>query len=231
MSIYAIGDLHLSMDPKIDKPMDIYGGAWIDHAEKVRKNCESKMTDEDILIIAGDISWALKLQDAMADLEWIDRLPGRKICFKGNHDLWWNGIKRLNTLFESITFMQNDVYVAENTAICGTRGWLCPGTEGFEGSDEKIYKRELLRLEASLKAAESANAEDIIGVLHYPPTNDKKQLSGFTQLFEKYNVKNVVYGHLHGNDAVRNRNPFILNGVRYKLISLDGIDADPVRLK
>lgn len=231
MSIYAIGDLHLSMDPKIDKPMDIYGGIWVDHARKVKENCEKKITDNDTLIIAGDISWALKLPDAMADLEWISKLPGKKVCFKGNHDLWWSGIKKLNTLFDDITFMQNDVYMVEKIAICGTRGWICPGTDGFDASDEKIYKRELLRLEASLKAAIAADAQEIIGVMHYSPTNDKKQLSGFTDLFEKYGVKEVVFGHLHGYDAERNKEPFNLNGVTYRLVSLDGIDADPVKLR
>lgn len=231
MSIYAIGDLHLSMDPKIDKPMDIYGGIWVDHARKVKENCEKKITDNDTLIIAGDISWALKLPDAMADLEWISKLPGKKVCFKGNHDLWWSGIKKLNTLFDDITFMQNDVYMVEKIAICGTRGWICPGTDGFDASDEKIYKRELLRLEASLKAAIAADAQEIIGVMHYFPTNDKKQLSGFTDLFEKYGVKEVVFGHLHGHDAERNKEPFNLNGVTYRLVSLDGIDADPVKLR
>lgn len=231
MSIYAIGDLHLSMDPKIDKPMDIYGGIWVDHARKVKENCEKKITDNDTLIIAGDISWALKLPDAMADLKWISKLPGKKVCFKGNHDLWWSGIKKLNTLFDDITFMQNDVYMVEKIAICGTRGWICPGTDGFEASDEKIYKRELLRLEASLKAAIAADAQEIIGVMHYSPTNDKKQLSGFTDLFEKYGVKEVVFGHLHGHDAERNKEPFNLNGVTYRLVSLDGIDADPVKLR
>lgn len=231
MSIYAIGDLHLSMDPKIDKPMDIYGGIWVDHARKVKENCEKKITDNDTLIIAGDISWALKLPDAMADLEWISKLPGKKVCFKGNHDLWWSGIKKLNTLFDDITFMQNDVYMVEKIAICGTRGWICPGTDGFEASDEKIYKRELLRLEASLKSAIAADAQEIIGVMHYSPTNDKKQLSGFTDLFEKYGVKEVVFGHLHGHDAERNKEPFNLNGVTYRLVSLDGIDADPVKLR
>lgn len=231
MSIYAIGDLHLSMDPKIDKPMDIYGGIWVDHARKVKENCEKKITDNDTLIIAGDISWALKLPDAMADLEWISKLPGKKVCFKGNHDLWWSGIKKLNTLFDDITFMQNDVYMVEEIAICGTRGWICPGTDGFDASDEKIYKRELLRLEASLKAAIAADAQEIIGVMHYSPTNDKKQLSGFTDLFEKYGVKEVVFGHLHGHDAERNKEPFNLNDVTYRLVSLDGIDADPVKLR
>lgn len=231
MSIYAIGDLHLSMDPKIDKPMDIYGGIWVDHARKVKENCEKKITDDDTLIIAGDISWALKLPDAMADLEWISKLPGKKVCFKGNHDLWWSGIKKLNTLFDDITFMQNDVYMVDEIAICGTRGWICPGTDGFDASDEKIYKRELLRLEASLKAAITADAQEIIGVMHYSPTNDKKQLSGFTELFEKYGVKEVVFGHLHGHDAERNKEPFSLNGVTYRLVSLDGIDADPVKLR
>lgn len=231
MSIYAIGDLHLSMDPGIKKPMDIYGGAWVNHAEKLKQNWRKKITEDDTVIIAGDISWAMKLPEAMADLEWISKLPGKKVCIKGNHDLWWNGIKKLNALFDNITFLQNEAYKVGNTLICGTRGWLCPGTEGFEEADEKIYKREVLRLEASLKAAEAMQPDEIIGVLHYPPTNDKRQMSKFTELFCEYGVKTVVYGHLHGNDAVKNRAPMNINGTTYKLVSLDGIDADPFKVK
>ena len=232
MSIYAIGDLHLSMDPKIDKPMDIYGGIWVDHARKVKENCEKKITDNDTLIIAGDISWALKLPDAMADLEWISKLPGKKVCFKGNHDLWWSGIKKLNTLFDDITFMQNDVYMVEEIAICGTRGWICPGTDGFDASDEKIYKRELIRLELSLQAMQKMRKENdfVIAMTHYPPFNAKMQDSEVTALLEKFNVNCVVYGHLHGKNC-RVKLDFVKNGIRYLLTSCDQVDCKLVEIE
>lgn len=231
MSIFAIGDLHLSMDPTIDKPMDIYGGAWVNHVENLKNNWLKNITDDDTVIIAGDTSWAMKLDEAMADLQWISNLPGKKVFIKGNHDMWWTGIGRLNNLYDNMYFIQNHMYKVGNTAICGTRGWVCPGSEGFELSDEKIYKRELLRLEASLKEAKNEDIKNIIGVLHYPPTNDKKQMSGFTELFEKYGVKKVVYGHLHGNDAKKNKAAVNYNGVSYKLVSLDGLEGCPIKIK
>ena len=228
MKIYVIGDLHLALDPNIDKPMDVFGPAWHDHDKRVKEKWLAKIRPEDLVILAGDISWGLKLEEAMADFQWIDNLPGKKIIFKGNHDLWWTGLKKMNGLFDSIEFIQNNCYMAGDIAICGTRGWTCPGSEGFQESDEKIYKRELLRLEMSLKDACSRQAKEIIGILHYPPTNEKKQLSGFTKLFEEYQVKRVFYGHLHGEDAKKNRDTISLNGTKYRLISLDAIDCNPV---
>ncbi len=230
MSIYAIGDLHLSQDERIDKPMDVFGKEWEDHPDKVKQNWEQKITDDDTVIVAGDISWGLKLDEAMADLAWVHALPGKKVCIKGNHDLWWNAIGKINALFDDIIFLQNTAYETEDVCICGTRGWVCPGSDSFSAEDEKIYKREVLRLENSLREGQKTGKE-IIGVLHYPPTNDKKQLSGFTELFEKYFVKQVVYGHLHAADAARNREAFNINGVTYKLVSLDGLKADPIKLR
>lgn len=228
MKIYAIGDLHLALDPRIDKPMDVFGLAWADHDKRIKENWEGKIKEEDLVILPGDISWGLKLEEAMADFEFIHLLPGKKVIFKGNHDLWWTGLKKMNSLFDSIEFVQNNCYMAGDIAICGTRGWTCPGSDGFLEGDEKIYKRELLRLEMSLKDAVAKGAKEIIGFLHYPPTNEKKQPSGFTNLFQEYGVKNVYYGHLHGDDAKRNRDRISFNGVKYKLISLDAIDCDPL---
>lgn len=230
MSIYVIGDLHLSFDPAVDKPMDVFGDSWIDHWRRLEENWRRKITDGDTVIIAGDISWALKLDEALADLAWIDGLPGEKVILKGNHDLWWSGIRKMNSLFDSVSFMQNTCHMVGDTAICGSRGWICPGSEGFSDDDMKIYRRELLRLEMSLKDAAEKGADKIIGVLHYPPLNDKKQMSGFTDLFEKYGVRKVYFGHLHGQDAKKNRSPVSVNGISYRLVSLDGVDCDPVRV-
>lgn len=228
MRIYVIGDLHLALDPRIDKPMDVFGPAWANHDQRVKENWQAKITDDDLVVLPGDISWGLKIEEAMADFQFIDMLPGKKVIFKGNHDLWWTSLKKMNSLVDSIEFVQNNCYMAGDIGICGTRGWTCPGSEGFEPSDEKIYKRELLRLEMSLKDAVQKGATEIIGFLHYPPTNEKKQSSGFTKLFEEYGVKRVFYGHLHGEDAKRNRDTISFNGVKYRLVSLDAIDCDPV---
>ena len=228
MNIFAIGDLHLSFDERIQKPMDIFGPSWVNHHEKVRKNWEDKVGEEDLVIIPGDVSWGLRADEAMADLRWIHRLPGRKVITKGNHDLWWTSVTRLNRLYDDMTFLQNHCYMtAEGIAVCGTRGWICPGTEGFDEHDEKIYNRELLRLEFSLKEAEKAGAKMTIAALHYPPTNDKLQGSGFTRMLEDYNVQMCVYGHLHGKDAFKNGIKGVFNGIEYRLVSLDYVEGEP----
>lgn len=229
-NVYIIGDVHLSMDLNVDKPMDIYGGVWEKHSQRLYDNWQGKIKKNDVVILAGDISWGLKLSEAMADLQWLSNLNGQKVIFKGNHDLWWGSISKLNKLFDNITFIQNDFFHVGDIAICGTRGWVCPGSDQFEENDDKLYKRELLRLETSLSKAKEAGFEKIIGVLHYPPTNEKRQPSGFTEMFEKYGVKQVFYGHLHNEEAKRNKSIVNFNGVSYKLISFDAIDGDPYKI-
>lgn len=230
MKIFAIADLHLSFDGSVEKPMDIYGGQWINHTEKLKENWEETITKNDTVLIPGDISWALKREEAIADLEWIHNLPGQKVMIKGNHDLWWTGVGRLNKLYDDMFFLQNDFFAAGDMAICGSRGWVCPGSDEFSQHDNKIYEREILRLDFSLSAAKAAGFEKILGMLHYPPTNDKMQNSGFTDLFCKYGVKKVVYGHLHGKDGFKNGLKSILNGVEYKLVSVDYLECKPLEI-
>ncbi|NBI62733.1 serine/threonine protein phosphatase [Clostridiales bacterium] len=231
MSIFAVGDLHLSFAPGVEKPMDIYGSVWKDHAEKLKINWERLIGPQDTVILAGDISWGLRLEEAMPDLEWIHGLPGKKVIFKGNHDLWWSGIGKLNQLFESITFVQNTAYQAEGWFLCGSRGWLSPGHDDFKEKDQKIYKRELLRLEMSIKDAKDKGAEDIIGVLHFPPSASPSFGSSFTDAFEEAGASQVVYGHLHGVDAYRNGLKGNYNGVTYRLVSLDYLNCRPIMIK
>ena len=153
MKIFAIGDLHFSMGEDIEKPMDIFGGEWVGHAEKLYNNWTESVTDDDIVIVCGDISWGLRLDEAVADLEWIHNLPGTKVFFKGNHDLWWQSAGRLNKMYDdgTMNFMQCKAYIAGDVAICGSRGWICPGTDGFSEHDRKIYDREAARLRLSLE--------------------------------------------------------------------------------
>jgi len=222
MRLFIIGDTHLSGDPRIEKPMDIFGEAWSGHQQRLEQDWDARVSAEDTVIIAGDISWAMRLDEAMADLDWIHRRPGNKILIKGNHDLWWTGITKLNQLYEDMRFLQNSCCeLPDGTFVCGTRGWICPGAEGFAAADEVVYNRESLRLRASLEAAKARGAENIVGVLHYPPTNDKMQASAFTGLFEAFGVRHVYYGHLHGKDAYRKGLKGNLNGVSYDLVSLD----------
>lgn len=228
MKIFAIGDLHLSFDERIEKPMDIFGSRWVNHHVRVKEQWEELVSEEDVVLIPGDISWGLRESEAHADLEWISKLPGRKVLTKGNHDLWWTTVSRLNKLYDGMTFLQNKaLMVSDKVAICGSRGWICPGTDGFTEHDQKIYNREVLRLGMSLEEAKKMGAETIIAALHYPPTNDKMQGSGFTDLLEKYGVKTCVYGHLHGKDAFKNGIKGILNGIEYKLVSLDYLEGKP----
>lgn len=259
MSIFAIADLHLSMAPDIDKPMDIYGPRWYNHAGRLMENWREMVSDDDTVIVAGDISWGLKLQEAKYDLDWIESLPGRKVMYKGNHDLWWTGITKLNKMYDNITFVQNDCFAAEDFVVCGTMGWLTPDNDDFTESDEKIYRRELLRMEASLKAGvkyihelrgkgtgkeediksdentisvqDFENYPEMIVVMHFPPVSKAASFSGFQQLFEDYGIKRVFYGHIHGEDGFRNTIMGEHHGVDYQLISLDYLNCRPLLLE
>lgn len=229
MSIFAIADLHLSMAPETEKPMDIFGDRWFNHAERLKENWCKCVSENDTVIVAGDISWGLKLEEARYDLDWVDKLPGHKVMLKGNHDLWWVGITKLNNMYDSITFLQNDAIKVENIWICGSRGWITPDDDDFTEADDKIYKRELLRLKASLEAVPSE--EEKIGILHFPPVSNSSSFSGFMQLFEDYKVKQVYYGHLHGEDAFRKAMQGNIHGIEYRLISADYVNCRPVMIK
>ncbi|HIU25162.1 MAG TPA: metallophosphoesterase [Candidatus Copromorpha excrementigallinarum] len=243
MSIYAIGDTHLSFAEGKEKPMDIFGPRWYQHWKRLEKNWRDMVKEEDTVIVAGDISWALKLEDAKADLDWIDALPGRKVMFKGNHDLWWSGIKRLNAMYENITFIQNDFFLAENIYICGSRGWITPDSDEFSQEDEKVYRREQMRLEASIEKAEAhikkrisageteKGETEIIGVMHYPPVSKPAAFSGFQQIFEDHGIKRVFYGHVHGEEGFRNTIRGKHHGIEYFLISLDFLNGQPFVVK
>lgn len=229
MSIFAIGDLHLSLS--VDKPMDVFGLEWADHHNKIKANWESLIKPDDTVIIAGDISWALKFEEASADLEWIHNLPGKKVLIRGNHDLWWAGIGKLNSLYDDMFFLQNNHYECGDIAICGSRGWTDPRDPDFNESDEKIYRRELIRMEMSLQSAAKAGFDDIIVAIHYPPALPGGEAgSEFTRLFEKYPVTKVVYGHLHGEMARKKGITGMHNAIDYKLVAVDAVDFSPVLL-
>ncbi len=221
MALFVIGDLHLSFGS--DKPMEVFGEHWDKHYEKIKEDWLIKVKPEDTVILPGDISWAISFEGANSDLAWLDQLPGKKIIFKGNHDFWWVSLTKMEGKYESIAFIHNTFGIYKNFGICGTRGWVCPG-EVFTEDDEKIYKRELLRLELSIRQARAAGYNDIIGVLHFPPTNEKKEPSGFTDIFEKNEIKQVVYGHIHGKSNFRNALKGNYHGVDYQLTSCDYLD-------
>lgn len=228
MALYTISDLHLGFN--VEKPMDIFGDKWKNHSEKIRENWINKITDEDMVLIAGDISWSLKEQDSKYDLDWINELPGKKIISKGNHDYWWGSISKLNAMYENTKFLQNNFYVYEDYAICGTRGWMCPAGDKYTTKDEKIYNREQIRLRLSLEAAKKKGFEKIIVMLHYPPTNEKFEESEFTKIIKEYAVERVIYGHLHGPVLLGNVLNGYLDGIEYILSSSDYIDFNPRRI-
>ncbi len=229
MAIFAIGDLHLSQGQ--DKPMDIFGSEWENHTIKIKENWNQTVKSDDLVIVAGDISWALRLNDVAPDLRWLAELPGTKLLIRGNHDYWWGSIGKVRSqLPPSIYALQNDHFLWEDRVVCGTRGWICPGEEGFDNDqDQKLYLREAGRLQLSLDSAAHRKYSDIIVALHFPPFNRKSQPSAFTRLLEQYKVKVCVFGHIH--DSGRN---YIFqgsrNGIEYRFVAADGIDFTPLEL-
>lgn len=235
MSIFAVADTHLSFCPEVDKPMSVFGDRWKDHETRLKESWERMVSHDDTVIIAGDISWAIRLDEAKFDLDWIHDLPGSKILLKGNHDLWWNGINRLNSLYDDMRFLQNDSMTVDNICICGSRGWLTPDHEDYTEADDKIYRREVLRLEMSLedgrkKMNSDPSIEKMVGFMHFPPASDIRLKTAFQELFESYGVKDVYYGHIHGEESIRAALTGEIDGIRYHLISLDNLNCVPVRI-
>lgn len=223
MKIFAISDLHLCLSGA--KPMDIFGASWANYLDEIKDDWNSKVTDEDIVLMSGDMSWALKLEEATKDLEYLESLKGKKIIIRGNHDYWWKGISVLRReLPRDIYPIQNDAIKIENYIICGTRGWQVPERNKPQSNeDKKIFDREQIRLELSLKSAielKDNENDKIICMIHYPPFNSNLDDSEFTKLIEKYDVNKVIYGHLHGG-ASRSINYINKNGIDYFLTSCD----------
>lgn len=215
--IYVIGDLHLSLST--DKPMDKFGEEWKGHHEKIKTDWLEKVKDDDIVMLAGDTSWAMRYEEALVDFRWIDALPGKKLIIKGNHDYWWNYRSKISRECKSLFFVNSNCYQYGRYAIVGTRGWESPSAQDVE--NKKIYDRELLRLENSLKSVPQNRI--VIGMIHYPPTSFGES-TPFTDLFEKYGVEKVYYGHLHSKSAFQSAFVGEVNRIPYELISCDYTD-------
>ena len=223
MKVFAIGDLHLAGGS--DKPMNVFGAHWDQHFEHISKAWRARVADGDTVLIPGDISWAIRQEQAEEDLRAIGALPGNKILLRGNHDYWWNSLSKLRAILpEKMYALQNDCIAFSNVAFTGSRGWTCPGSAGFTAEDEKLYQREIIRLSMSLKKAPEGYTK--ICMLHFPPFNEHRQPSGFTELFEQYNVHTVIYAHLHGK-ACKNAFEGERNGVNYMLCSADHLEFAP----
>lgn len=221
MSIFAISDLHLSFGT--DKPMNIFKG-WENHTERIKSNWQRLVKPEDTVILPGDFSWALKTEDSLEDFKFLERLPGKKILLKGNHDLWWSTVKKLREFWDkneitTVDLVYNNCYIAEDYAIAGTRGWFYD-----DKGTKKVRLREAGRLEASLKAAEDTGLE-ILTFLHYPPVYNGYVCEEILSVLKKHNVKQIYYGHIHG--AGFNNAPKEYDGIKMTLISCDSIDFTP----
>ncbi|MDP2891999.1 MAG: metallophosphoesterase [Bacillota bacterium] len=222
MKIYSISDLHLSENH--DKPMDIFGQHWEGHFEKIRDNWITHAEAEDIVLMPGDLSWAMRLSEARADFLRIAMLPGKKVILRGNHDYWWSSLSQVrSTLPPGVFALQNDCFVFGSVVIGGSRGWTCPGASGYAPEDAKVYNRELIRMEMSLSQAAGYGGETLIAMIHFPPFNEKREPSGFTSLFRQYGVKKVVYGHLHDKSAA-SAFEGEMDGISYYLVSCDHTD-------
>ena len=197
MRLFAIADPHLSRaDPK---PMTIFGPGWEGHPDAFFEGWRSVVADDDVVLVPGDLSWAMRFEDALPDLQDIAALPGRKVILRGNHDYWWPSISKLRrALPEGMYAVQNDAVVVGGVVVAGTRGWVCPGSRGFAEQDERIYRREAERLALSLRAAERLSGDYRVVMLHFPPTNARLQPSAFTELIRRFAPDALVFGHVHG---------------------------------
>lgn len=219
MDIYAIGDLHLPGGD--NKPMEVFGSHWEGHFSRISEDWLARVKADDVVLIPGDISWAMQTQDALPDLAAIGALPGRKILLRGNHDYWWCGISRLRELLPAGSYaLQNDAMKLEDIVFCGTRGWTLP-TPG-QAEDEKIYARELMRMEMSLEKGRKLGGKRLVVLCHYPPLGEGGTATRLSSLLEKYQVDDVVYGHLHGA-SLRGAVTGEYGGVRYHCVSCDGL--------
>ena len=224
MALYAIGDLHLCLG--MNKPMDVFGGNWVGYMEKLEQGM-SVIQPEDTTVLLGDLSWVLELNAGEPDFAWIDKIPGRKIILKGNHDYWWSTASKFYRFCEEKGFtnqyiLNNNHYEYEGWAICGTRGWFFE--EDVSGQhDEKVFRRELLRLEASLQ---SAGDLPKIVFLHYPPRYKGYQCPEILELLSKYEVRRCFYGHLHG-PSHKLAMEGLWDGVDFRLVAADYLDFKP----
>lgn len=233
MALFTISDLHLPLG--VNKPMDVFGGAWENYIEKLSANWNKIVKPEDWVVLPGDFCWAMHLNESKKDFDYLSKLAGIKILLKGNHDYWWETVSKLKRFisennYGDIRFLQNNSFVYKNTAICGTRFWVCPKTPSFSEEDRKIYTRELARAELSLIDASKCNSDEIIFFTHYPPiVNAQTADEAFTELMKKYGVTRVFYGHIHGNAA---NHAFVgeYNGINFDLVSCDYLGFTPKKL-
>ncbi|MEE1198805.1 MAG: metallophosphoesterase [Acutalibacteraceae bacterium] len=226
MALFSISDLHLSFS--CDKPMDIFRG-WENHTDRLAANWNRVVTDDDTVVLPGDFSWGLKLNETLKDFEFLSKLNGKKIILKGNHDLWWGTKKKILEFFEqnnikNIEILFNNAFLVDGVSVCGSRGWFIDSPE----SDKKILLREAARLETSIKAGIELGGEPIV-FIHYPPVYGDFVCREIFDIIKKYDIKKVYHGHIHG--AGLNKSVSHFEGVDFKLVSCDCVDFTPVFVK
>ncbi|MCE5197036.1 MAG: metallophosphoesterase [Negativicutes bacterium] len=228
MSVYAISDLHLSSDGS--KPMDVFGLRWQHHAERLEENWRAVVRPEDWVLIPGDISWGMRLADAAQDFAFLDRLPGKKLIGRGNHDYYWLSHQKMQEFLpDSIQAADRQTITTGEFTLVATKGWLCPGSGAYTAArDEKLYLREVQRLRLVLQQVKDCE-RPLIAMLHFPPMNEKNEISGFTQLLDEFQVKLCIYGHLHGPDGQTGFNGK-LRQTRYQLVAADYLCLKPLCL-
>ncbi|MEG2096599.1 MAG: metallophosphoesterase [Pseudoflavonifractor sp.] len=227
MALYAIGDTHLSLSS--NKPMDVFGGGWEGYVEKLSAGF-SKIRPEDCVVLCGDLSWGMSLAEAKQDFAFLNALPGKKLLLKGNHDYWWTTASKMNAFFvengfTTLNILHNNSYLYGDLALCGTRGWFYEEDRG--GHSEKVFLRELIRLEASLK---SAGEREKLCFLHYPPCYQGYTCPEIMALLERYGVADCYYGHLHGGShrlAIEGK----YGALAYHLVSADYLQFEPLLLR
>jgi len=233
MRFFAISDLHLSSDNK--KSMEVFGDKWTDYMNRIKDNWVNSITEEDVVIIPGDISWGMYVDECTEDFMFLNQLPGIKVIVKGNHDYWWTTIAKLYKFinangFNNIKFIYNNSFLFNDILICGTRGWINPENDNFAVEGQKIFLREIQRLKLSLETAKTKDYKEIIVALHYPPFSDKGDIiPQIKELLLEYKVKLCLYGHLHGistKDAFEGEK----DGIQFKLVSADYLGFVPIQI-
>ncbi|MGN1270104.1 MAG: metallophosphoesterase [Clostridia bacterium] len=230
MAIYTIADLHLSFSEK--KPMSIFGENWEGHSKKIKENWINKVKPEDTIVLPGDFSWSMYLENTYKDFEYLNLLPGKKLLLKGNHDYWWTTLTNMRKYlkennFENIDFIYNNSYLVENKILTGTRGWNLLESE----NSNKMINRESIRLKLSIEDGIQKYGEDkeIVVFMHYPPITQSNKDSEFIKIMKQYNVKYCYYGHLHGKshqDAIEGE----IQGINFKLVSADYLNFDLIKI-
>lgn len=229
MSVYAIADLHLSFGT--DKPMDVFSG-WQNYTNRIQKNWQRLITKDDTVVIAGDISWAMDIKETYADFDFINKLNGKKIIIKGNHDYWWTTKAKMDKFisdsgFDTISILNNNYFVADGTALCGSRGWFY---DAETDADMKILNREAGRLRMSIEPALKAGYDPVV-FLHYPPIYNNTECDEIMNVLREYNIKKCFYGHIHGGNAAKKAFIGEKYGIQFRLVACDYIGFMPLAIK